>query len=113
MKNFLKSLLRILLVGVVGAEIIGVCFINTLMFQPQRATYDAMTPGYVDIGTNGVRLAAIVLGPPARKEGGVALSWKRRGCRQYALGIGRIGKAGVYSRFGGLSRLRTFRGFAR
>lgn len=68
MKKFLKSLLRILLVGVVGAEIIGVCFINTLMFQPQRATYDAMTPGYVDIGTNGVRLAAIVLGPRRGKK---------------------------------------------
>lgn len=58
MKKFLKSLLRILLVGVVGAEIIGVCFMNTLMFVPQRATYDAMTPGYVDIGTNGVRQRA-------------------------------------------------------
>lgn len=63
MKDFLKSLLRILLVVVVGMEVIGVCLVNSLMFQPQQATYDAATPGYVDIGTNGVRLAAMVLGP--------------------------------------------------
>ena len=62
-RNISKRLVRMLLAMAVGVEIIGCCCVNSLMFQPQRPTYGARTDGYVDIGTNGVRVAAVVLGP--------------------------------------------------
>lgn len=51
------------LLAVALVEVFGCCCVNSLMFQPQRSTYDAMTPEYVDIGTNGVKVAAIVYRP--------------------------------------------------
>ena len=46
-------------------QLVGLFAINKLMFHPEmvRGGYDATLPGYVDIGTNGVRVAALVLGP--------------------------------------------------
>ena len=65
MKKLLKSLLRIVILVVVLAFVIGIAGINMLMFHPGmvKGDYDATTPGYVDIGTNGVKIAALVLGP--------------------------------------------------
>ena len=37
--------------------------INRFMFHPVKGGYSESSPGYVDIGTNGVRIAAIVSGP--------------------------------------------------
>ena len=61
MMSLFKSVLRIMVLVLVGIELIGCFCINSLMFQPVRQ-YDAGHPGYVDIGTNGVKIAAIVCG---------------------------------------------------
>ena len=46
-------------------QLVGLFAINKLMFHPEmvKGGYDATLPGYVDIGTNGVRIAALVRGP--------------------------------------------------
>ena len=64
-KKLLKSLLRICALVVVLGFVIGTGCINTIMFHPEFAQggYDEEFPGYVDIGTNGVKIAAVVLGP--------------------------------------------------
>ncbi len=64
-KKLLKSPLRIVILVIVLGFVVGTGCINTLMFHPEfaRNGYDEETPGYVDIGTNGVRIAAIVRGP--------------------------------------------------
>jgi len=59
MKRILKDLLFIVLVLEIG----GCCCINRIMFHPVKGEYDVRLTGYVDIGTNGVRIAALVLGP--------------------------------------------------
>ena len=57
-RKILFSVLRIAVLVLV----IGMLGINYLMFHPVKGGYDASTAGYVDIGTNGVKVAAIVLG---------------------------------------------------
>lgn len=43
---------------------VAICMqINRFMFHPITGGYSKSFPGYVDIGTNGVRIAAIVSGP--------------------------------------------------
>ena len=46
-------------------QIVGLFAIDKLMFHPEMVKdgYDATLPGYVDIGTNGTRIAALVRGP--------------------------------------------------
>jgi len=44
-------------------ETAGCCCINKLMFHPPKDGYDETLPGYIDIGTNSCRIAALVLGP--------------------------------------------------
>ena len=63
MRRVLKSLLRIAAVLVVAVELAGTGCVNSMMFHPVKGGYDETLAGYVDIGTNGVRIAAIVLGP--------------------------------------------------
>ena len=62
MEWFLKSVVRVVVCVIIGLEVIGCCFINSLMFQPV-CRYGVDCPGYVDIGTNGTKVAAIVRGP--------------------------------------------------
>ena len=64
-KKLLKSLLRIVILVIVLGFVVGTGCINTIMFHPEfaRDGYDEKSPGYVDIGTNGVRIAAVVRGP--------------------------------------------------
>ena len=47
---------------------IGTFGINLLMFHPMNGGYGENTKGFVDIGTNGVRIAAMVLGPEHGKK---------------------------------------------
>ena len=63
LKRVLKSAARIVAVVVALALLAGTFGINLLMFHPVRWRYGRHTPGYVEIGTNGVRIAAIVFGP--------------------------------------------------
>ena len=62
-KDAFKSAARIIAIVVVLLLLIGTGCINSMMFHPVKGGYGATTPGFVDIGTNGVRIAAIVLGP--------------------------------------------------
>lgn len=62
-KVFWRVVRIVFLVGLIGC-----CAINMLMFHPVKGGYDATTPGYVDIGTNGVKIAAYVLGPAHGKK---------------------------------------------
>jgi len=48
--------------------LIGTGCINSMMFHPVKGGYSENTPGYVDVGTNGVRVAAFVLGPEHGKK---------------------------------------------
>ena len=62
-KDAFKSAVRIIAVVVVLLLLIGTWCINSLMFHPVKGRYNVTTRGYVDIGTNGVKVAAIVYGP--------------------------------------------------
>ena len=68
LKVVLKRVLRIVVLVFVGAYLIGCFAINSVMFHPKRGWYDETTPHYVDIGTNGVKIAAYVLGPERGKK---------------------------------------------
>ena len=67
-KDAFKSAARIIAIVVVLLLLIGTGCINSLMFHPVKGGYNAATRGYVDIGTNGVKIAAIVLGPERGKK---------------------------------------------
>ena len=58
MKNLMVGVLRILICVAIGVELIGCFCINSLMFHPVRH-YDESYPGYVDIGTDGTKIAAL------------------------------------------------------
>ena len=70
LKTVVKSSVRVLACVAVVALIAGTACINSLMFHPEmsRGGYGESTEGYVDIGTNGVKIAAIVLGPERGKK---------------------------------------------
>ena len=70
LRTVVKSSVRILACVVVVALIAGTACVNSLMFHPEmsRGGYGESTEGYVDIGTNGVKIAAIVLGPGRGKK---------------------------------------------
>ena len=70
LKTVMKSSGRILVCVAVVALLTGMGCINSLMFHPDfcRGGYGESTEGYVDIGTNGVKIAAIVLGPERGKK---------------------------------------------
>ena len=67
-KDAFKSAARIIAVVVVLLLLIGTGCINSLMFHPVKGRYNVTTRGYVDIGTNGVKVAAIVYGPERGKK---------------------------------------------
>ena len=67
-KDAFKSAARIIATVVVLLLLIGTGCINSLMFHPVKGRYNVTTRGYVDIGTNGVKIAAIVLGPERGKK---------------------------------------------
>ena len=68
LKAAIKSAARIFAIVVVLLFLIGTGCINSLMFHPVTGRYSAKTRGYVDIGTNGVKVAAIVYGPERGKK---------------------------------------------
>ena len=70
LKTVLKSSVRILACVVGVALLTGTGCINSLMFHPEfcRGGYGESTEGYVDIGTNGVKIAAVVRGPEHSKK---------------------------------------------
>ena len=67
-KDALKKVARIIAIVVMLSLLIGTGCINSLMFHPVKGGYGEKTRGYVDIGTNGVKIAAIVLGPERGKK---------------------------------------------
>ena len=67
-KDAFKSAARIIATVVVLLLLIGTGCINSLMFHPVKGKYNATTRGYVDISTNGVKVAAIVYGPEHGKK---------------------------------------------
>ena len=69
-KTVVKSSVRVLACVAVVALIAGTACVNSLMFHPEacKGGYGESTEGYVDIGTNGVKIAAIVLGPERGKK---------------------------------------------
>ena len=67
-KDAFKSAARIIATVVVLLLLIGTGCINSMMFHPVKGRYNATTRGYVDIGTNGVKVAAIVYGPERGKK---------------------------------------------
>ena len=62
-KAAFKSVARILAIVTALLLLISTGCINSMMFHPVKGGYNAMTRGYVDIGTNGVKVAAIAYGP--------------------------------------------------
>ncbi|MCR5414570.1 MAG: alpha/beta hydrolase [Kiritimatiellae bacterium] len=67
-KDLAKSVARIVFLVAVAGLLIGTGCVNSLMFHPVKGGYGANSRGYVDIGTNGVKVAAIVLGPERGKK---------------------------------------------
>ena len=59
----MKNLFRIFLFVFVFIQILGICCLNSIMFHPQRASYDKTHAHYVNIGTNGENYSAIVYEP--------------------------------------------------
>ena len=70
LKTVVKSSVRVLTCVVVVVLLTGIGCVNSLMFHPEmsRGGYGESTEGYVDIGTNGVKIAALVLGPERGKK---------------------------------------------
>jgi hypothetical protein len=52
----------VLPVGIVLFQVLASVFINRFMFHPIKGGYDKTLDGYVDIGTNGVSIAARIVG---------------------------------------------------
>ena len=69
LKTVVKSSVRVLSCVALVALIAGTACVNSLMFHPEacKGGYGESAEGYVDIGTNGVKIAAIVLGPERGK----------------------------------------------
>ena len=69
-KKLMKSLLRIVILVLVLALMIGTGCINSIMFHPEmcRGGYRETTSGYVDIGTDGTKIAAVTIGPKKGKK---------------------------------------------
>jgi len=69
-KSIMKSVFRIVGCVFVLALVVATGCINSIMFHPEmcRGGYRETTSGYVDIGTNGVRIAAVVRGPERGKK---------------------------------------------
>ena len=67
MTSLVKSLLRIVVLVLVGIEVVGCLCINSLMFHPVCG-YDAGHSGYVNIGKDGEKIAAIVCGQPKGRK---------------------------------------------
>lgn len=68
LSSVVKRAARVVLIVFLLVELIGCCAINALMFHPVKGGYGADLPGYVDIGTNGVKIAAFVQGPSHGKK---------------------------------------------
>ena len=68
LKKIIVSAVRIVAVVILLLFAIGTFGSNLLMFHPVKGGYGEKTPGFVDIGTNGVRIAAMVLGPTHGKK---------------------------------------------
>lgn len=68
MKLFRKRDTLVLLGGFVAVQILAALLINRFMFHPFRGGYDKLMTGYVNIGTNGCELSAVVLGPERGKK---------------------------------------------
>ena len=70
MKSIVKSICRVTACVVALALLVGMGCLNSLMFHPEmsKGGYDESTEGYVDIGTNGVKIAAMVFGPVKGKK---------------------------------------------
>ena len=70
LKTVVKSSVRVLSCVALVALIAGTACVNSLMFHPEacKGGYGESAEGYVDIGTNGVKIAAIVLGPERGKK---------------------------------------------
>lgn len=70
MKSLFARTSRICMLVLLAGALSGSMIVNSLMFHPEaaRGGYSEKTPGYVDIGTNGVRIAALVLDPKSRNS---------------------------------------------
>lgn len=62
------SFLIILVLLILSFELFGCLGINAMMFHPQQATYNATNKQYVNIGTNGANIAAIVYEPEEKSN---------------------------------------------
>ena len=69
-KMIMKSVFRIVGCIFVLALVVATGCINSIMFHPEicRGGYRETTSGYVDIGTNGVKIAAVIRGPEHGKK---------------------------------------------
>ena len=73
MMMWIKRLFRkrdvvVLVAGVAIVQLLAWLLINRFMFHPVKGGYDRTLNGYVDIGTNGVAVAARVIGPAKGKK---------------------------------------------
>jgi pimeloyl-ACP methyl ester carboxylesterase len=62
MKVFSKRDICVLLFGVLLMQVLSCGLINQFMFHPVKDGYDKLIDGYVDIGTNGISIAARLIG---------------------------------------------------
>ena len=67
-KMFQKRDVAVLVAGVAIVQLLAWLLINRFMFHPVKGGYDRTLDGYVDIGTNGVAVAARVIGPARGKK---------------------------------------------
>ena len=65
---FRKRDVVVLVAGVAIVQLLAGLLINRFMFHPVKGGYDRTLDGYVDIGTNGVAVAARVIGPAKGKK---------------------------------------------
>lgn len=65
---FRKRDIVVMIVGLAIIQLLACLLINRFMFCPVRGGYDKTIDGFVDIGTNGVAVAARVIGPQKGKK---------------------------------------------
>ena len=65
---FRKRDVVVLVAGVAIVQLLAWLLINRFMFHPVKGGYNRTLDGYVDIGTNGVAVAARVIGPAKGKK---------------------------------------------
>ena len=93
MKKFLAIAASTIAIVIVGIGLVGCISINSMMFHPVR-DYDENLPGLIDIGTNGVKIAAVTNSPAHGRKAILYCHGNAESARAAKRVLGSIAEAG-------------------